>query len=400
MKIIVVGGSNSMREEGYVYDLEKLFHGVEILNRSLGASTSSMALFNLIDRNEIEPGDLVIWEYALNDTNHIVRMGYDQRMIMRMVEHTIRICSSRGAAFLPVILTPREIEREVAPIPYRTALHFLFNAYGIPFIDLSLEVRARFQVPHIPLEDYEDENHLLRNGRVFAYLAELIAEKVRLGVKAPEPACPVYLKVDQTVHVLRNLSGGVGKELVNRRYSTAYRAPDGSPVLAEPESIAGRVIGVVVISGADAGILTITSGGNSVNVSIRHDHKGFRKPAVKMLTLPNLMEGDCHVGPGQPLVFTWAESNLPFVADMDFVSDFDSGETNPMEGGIVALLIESGTFSESDARTKRGNRSNRHSGKSLFDRKAFANTTKRERTRLRKFLRKIRGRKGKKRAKV
>lgn len=398
MKIIILGGSNSLRAGGYPEELVKRFEGTEILNYSLGAAPSSMGLFNLIDKSEISPGDLVIWEYALNDINHINLKGHDESLILRMVEHTIRYCARSGAAFLPVILTPRDVEGVSAPRPYRAMLHFLFHAYGIPFIDFSLRARAKFGVPRIPRDDYDDHDHLMPNGRMFDYLADLIFEEVGSGVKTPERIAPVFLSEDQEVHVIRKFTGGVEKRLVNRLFDIGYVAPDGSPVIVESPEIDGRIVGMVVVSDSKAGVLNVTSGEESLDVSICHNHKNFEKPTIKILTLPNLTKSEFRLGAGRPLVITWAEEGSHFMADFDFKSDLGDGSTIAEVGGVAALLVETGKAPVADARTQREKQLIRNARQTVRGRKMFTNLTKQERIQLRKRLKELRGEKQAKRS--
>ena len=56
-------------------------HAPDLVNLSVGGTTSITGLFRVMTTPQIGPGDVVVWEYALNEANHI-RRGRPPRLLL------------------------------------------------------------------------------------------------------------------------------------------------------------------------------------------------------------------------------------------------------------------------------------------------------------------------------
>lgn len=53
---------------------------------------------------------MLIWEYALNDLNHVIGKGYNPRLLLRYVEYMIQYAVRQGLAVLPLVFLPKRVE--------------------------------------------------------------------------------------------------------------------------------------------------------------------------------------------------------------------------------------------------------------------------------------------------
>jgi hypothetical protein len=78
---IYMGGSHSVMKDGWPSAFLERYEGSQpVRNVSVGASSSMMSAYHVIFTCEARSGDTVIWEYPLNDTNHINNKGYEERV--------------------------------------------------------------------------------------------------------------------------------------------------------------------------------------------------------------------------------------------------------------------------------------------------------------------------------
>lgn len=163
MTTYICGGSNSVRKGGWVHHFP-----LENENISIGAATSIMGAYRAIFTRDIRAGDTVIWEYALNDFNQAFgrARSYTVDGLLKYCEAIIRHCAERGARFIALVLTPRARERQEKPDAYRRRLIRMLRHYDVPFVEVSRELRRRFEVAELPDSDFFDDFHYASDGRV------------------------------------------------------------------------------------------------------------------------------------------------------------------------------------------------------------------------------------------
>ncbi|AXC50076.1 SGNH/GDSL hydrolase family protein [Paracoccus suum] len=247
MKIIAVGGSNTVFKNGYLGDLQALLPEAVFVNRSVGAANCSMGLFRLLSYPDLSEGDIVVWEYALNDTFSLPTRGVEWHL--SVIEQTLIHARDRGCLFLPVILTTRDIENNQEITPYRAALHYLFRAYGVTPIDAAQEAHIAFNVAVLPKSDFRDLSHYLPGGRVCKLIAQKMAEQIAKGLApAGTLPAPLFARKGYLPRVRTDLSGGTVSEFTNSLLSVCYRDTRGNQTVTfDPRTRYGRVIAAITL---------------------------------------------------------------------------------------------------------------------------------------------------------
>ncbi len=190
MTIHIYGGSNSLLKNGWAkYFTESISEPV--LNRSIGATTTLMALYRALDISDMQPGDLVIWEYALNDFSHISR-DYRLDAVLRNLELFIVLCRKRKCRLVAAIFTPIEEERAPERHPYYARLTEMLSHYGVSYFDVSAVYRALSNGIAMTPDYYFEPLHYALD----AYVMEFISDGVTGlcdGATCPADAASLYI---------------------------------------------------------------------------------------------------------------------------------------------------------------------------------------------------------------
>lgn len=177
MTIFIVGGSNSLMKDGWVTSLTRLLPSEQITNISIGATHSMTGLFRVMTRSDLQPGDTIVWEYALNEINHNQR-GHRTEDLLRFLEHLLRLCSRRGINFAAAVFTPRQIEALPARPAYYDALLQLFAHYGVPSFDVSPRWCAANRASRFPAKLFKDAAHYVLEPRLMRFIAEGVIDAI------------------------------------------------------------------------------------------------------------------------------------------------------------------------------------------------------------------------------
>ncbi|MDP0929552.1 hypothetical protein Q0601_20395 [Paracoccus onubensis] len=192
MSFFVFGGSNSIFRDGWItWFAERA--GQPVLNRSVGATTTLTGLFRFLMKGEErapEAGDCIIWEYALNDVNHVAR-GYRREMLLKNVEHLMVLSRERGCTFVPLIFTPLWQEQAPRRDLYYDMLTKLFLAYGVVPFDVSTAWRHHFGKARMPDSMYLNNPHYARVPQVMDFIANGVAEAAN-NARVPAAIAPHY----------------------------------------------------------------------------------------------------------------------------------------------------------------------------------------------------------------
>ena len=78
MAVYISGGSNSILKGGYADRLLKDPSNADFKTVAIGGTSSITGLYRLLFTEKLNPGDTVLWEYALNDLNQIKKSGCNQ----------------------------------------------------------------------------------------------------------------------------------------------------------------------------------------------------------------------------------------------------------------------------------------------------------------------------------
>ncbi|MFS4438985.1 SGNH/GDSL hydrolase family protein [Paracoccaceae bacterium GXU_MW_L88] len=300
MAIVVLGGSNSLYQNGWVSHLSEKTDQ-EVRNLSVGASSSLAALYRFLGDNGPTSGDLVVWEYAINDLNHHLISDYSYDLLMHNVEHLIRLCRERGCPLVPVIMTAREQEVSKSRDPYYERLASLFDAYGLSSFDVSQAYRKSiwpWRRRGMGRDAYSDAAHYKRDPKIMKFVVQGFLKAMETAT-VPAKIEPLYTG-DATVRLLSEFPSG--ERFTNR----VIDVPADPLPLKVASPVDGALIGVYYICyPANESGVVVSSGNadNSATFSTFRDGN-FRRPLMKSLSIVNLRGEGLAVAAEAPISLT------------------------------------------------------------------------------------------------
>lgn len=149
MRILIIGGSNSLLKGGYVQGLAQALQGyveAEIVQISVGATTSLSAIGRLHETFDGRPADVILYEYGINDAGHFApRPGGADSWLMcfhLLVKTAARLYPS--AVFVPLVLAQQHHFSMAAPNPIYDAQIRAYQELALPVIDIRAWMSALF----------------------------------------------------------------------------------------------------------------------------------------------------------------------------------------------------------------------------------------------------------------
>lgn len=333
--IYVCGGSNSVRRGGWAdHFLKKL--DAPGRNLSVGASSSLMGAYRTIADATLKPGDTVIWEYALNDLNHIDQHGYDEADLLAFAEFTLRHCSACEAAFLPLILHPQNVTMKVDKGPYLAKLKTLFDAYGVLPLDAMALVEDSFGFGTLATNFYGDPNHVKVNS-VFVDLINHTLKERLADATIPAKRDPLHAAPDEQLLFTSEFSGGAATRIVNALVDVVGHAPKPNLRLNIPKD--GTLVALSVMAARRGGGVRMRCDKKTVHLSLCHSESAFDKPLFKVINLSKVVQKPIQVKAGQSLRFDWSSKPGWHAADFGFSAQLNEKALTNREGLIVGALF-------------------------------------------------------------
>lgn len=335
MTIFVYGGSNTLRKDGRAALLAERHPAGGVVNRSIGAATSLMAIFRMLTNPDTgpRPGDTVIWEYALNEANHVTR-GYDPEIALRNLERFIRECALRKLHLVAAIFTPRGIEQAETRLPLFGKIHQLLAEYGVASFDVSQAWRAAHSVRHMPAHLYLDNAHYSRDPDLYAFIANGVMKAIQT---ASVPKLPPPLRAGHgRLQVQLFEAGSVYK---NALVSVPI-APHRSVLPFDRE---GQIIGVAALVHPNAQCalrLELTRKGHCgswVNISTA-GIESADKTILKVFSLEAALGSAWHVEPGDSLTILPLRRVSPVYAESHTRPDLRSLDATQPASFIGVVL--------------------------------------------------------------
>lgn len=343
MTIYICGGSNSVRAGGWVHHFTP-----KATNISVGASTSIMGAFRAMFTQDIQAGDTVIWEYALNDANQALGRGraYTPDFLLRYCEALIRHCAARGARFVPLIFTPRQRERIEQVDIYRRKLTRLLRHYNLPFIDISREMRRKMGVATLPEDLFFDDFHYDADSPPVRRAARRAERLVAADFTPVDPTiAPMLVPDDFEIDLLTGFEGATPGTFSNRLLTVPVFGPETLPLRLPPQPRAGRVVGVFMISPSDGGVLELAidapdgTRADTFDMSVAHNEPDFPKPVFKMFSLVNARPEPVTFAAGQRLSLAPASGTGQPLSDMGF-APFPDPLSHGCNVSVAGILVE------------------------------------------------------------
>jgi hypothetical protein len=191
MKILIIGGSNSLMTGGYVAHLRQSlqpFGGAEIVQLSVGATTSLSAIGRLHEHHAqagAQQFDVILYEYGINDAGHFAsRSGGAESW--RLCLHLLIKTAAKlypSAILVPLVLAQRRQFAAAVPHPFYDTQIAEYTALKLNCVDIRAFMSALF-MEQMPDWMYRDEAHYdaphatsIIGALVARRLLELVAQK-------------------------------------------------------------------------------------------------------------------------------------------------------------------------------------------------------------------------------
>jgi hypothetical protein len=189
MNVLLIGGSNSVSVDGYIkWFSQHLFTitgcSANIVNIAVGGTTSFCGLSRLMEEKHIKCIDVVIYEYALNDTGHFNHRTDGELYASLALELLISTLANRfgNAIFVPVMLSSRDFFDMGTKNKVHEAHVEIYKVLDVQYVDIR-DWFWRIFSNQLPDFIYADNAHYHR-GAVVGLVGSLLAERVNALVQS------------------------------------------------------------------------------------------------------------------------------------------------------------------------------------------------------------------------
>lgn len=309
-RLFLIGASNSIVLGGYAATLDALLSGDgdHLVKLPIGANTSLTELYRLsiLPVEELPtPRDVMTWEHALNDANQIDLKAYNEEELLQHVEQTIEFCRVLGVPFVGIILTPQDIAA-AGYHSYRAKLKFLFDYYGVPYLDVLSAYSLRNEIPTIPDEQYRGFVHYMPRRAVTQFIAEWCHRFGSSCTAITWPGTPAYLFLDEArkVEFIAAFDGGSAEILSNQLLSAPVCVNGKSNVTVSPRVGAGQMelVSEIAPTGFRSNAaLEIRGDRETFGLPFRNDTGQVRKSLVRNVIVSATTAGPIIFGRQNPM---------------------------------------------------------------------------------------------------
>ncbi|GKY87532.1 hypothetical protein [Sinisalibacter aestuarii] len=278
MAVYVIGGSNSLKSDGWT----SRFRAVEpdFVNLSVGATTSITGLYRILTHPGITRGDVLIWEYALNEANRVSN-GQSMRTYLAHLEHLLRLARDRGLLVAPLIFTPRHLEKRAQRSRYYDRLFALLAHYALVPFDVSAELRRSLGVPRLPESSFRDKLHYAHDDEMLDFICQGAQRAVRQA-SVPAPAKPRYVRGER----LRLITDFANDSFAN----SIMQLPVARPPFTFTYPARGEITAITYVSETRPMTFQVGIHGrrerSPISVAASHKSKKNKKPLLRTAVLP------------------------------------------------------------------------------------------------------------------
>lgn len=328
----VLGGSNSMIAHGWVNLMRRDYATLaRVVNLSMRACTSAMALYRLLSQPAQSPGAAVIWEYGINEYNHMVG-GQPLSSLIYHVEWLLQICIRENRPFVPVLM--RNLQQAVSgrDDAYVRAITDLFARYGLTPVDCNMLLRVLMRGGTDFDAWYADGAHYSTATDLPRRITEttlLALDQARVPRQDPARAAHfdsfdlAVLEPPGTTEVFDNT-------VVNCRFTPF----EDTPELESP----GRALAAIIVTSGSGPDIRLEADGHTLGFYATQVAHG---PAAPPRQLRQLVLGSgLHAleVPGGRLRVSVAEGNVTPIVQCMFTRGNPAPQAHP--NGLVAILCE------------------------------------------------------------
>lgn len=343
MTVYISGGSNSLKTDGWVPKLSaKIGKGTEIRNISVGGAPSTMGAFRSLSTVSMEPGDTLLWEYAINDELHIDIRGYDAVELVKAVEWLLIGCREANVKFAAMIFRTRRRHLKPTDCSYNKLLAALFCDYNVPFFDVNAEfAKRRPKSNGVKAAHYSDRAHYDTKAGIMNLIVKGATEMLE------QASVPHNANSQPTERLVTHdrFNGGECEKFENSAISLKVWNP-GTGGLSGTFNERGRVIGLVVMSTSAGGVMDFSLNAETYRLSVSYKERNYDKPMVKFISLPTLTGRTLDFAKGDNFRIIWADSAEGVLADLKFNANPGPQSMSAREARVAAVLVESSITSD------------------------------------------------------
>lgn len=288
MRIVLIGGSNTRSKNGwtpgFINRIATERPQDRVLNLSVGATSSVLGTWRILGNFELQPGDVLIWEYALNDMTYIAQQPELEPVLLRNVEQTIRHCARQGVRMAPLLFMPMPNAMQTKLSSYHRALLRLFRVYGVEAFDLTLEFRRHLGHRRVPRSHYENRVHYRPGDAIIDFTIEGALDLIDRAAVPRLRKRPIDDAALRPLAALTDFKGGRKGLFENSMlqlpiFHIGGDAANGPLRITLPK--AGRIAGIIHFATAAGTPVRVSIGDQSRVMSTRIDEKFFSKPLLK-----------------------------------------------------------------------------------------------------------------------
>ncbi|WP_374361047.1 hypothetical protein [Pseudoduganella danionis] len=212
MRILILGGSNSLLRDGYVTQLRNSlqhYTALDIVQLSVGATSSLAAVARLHETAGSTPApDVILYEYAINDSGHFSPRagGIEswQLCLYLLLKTAARLYPD--ALFVPLILAQQQHFAASVPHALYDAQRHSYAQLGLSCIDMRAQLSALF-LQYAPDWLYSDSAHYAV-PQASSIVGALVAQQL-LGLLARrgQPGAEALAQVWQRLQASSPLAG-------------------------------------------------------------------------------------------------------------------------------------------------------------------------------------------------
>ena|SRR5665213_1691405 len=142
MKLLIIGGSNSVATGGYIDHLcdtlKEVAHPLTVKNLAVGGTTTLSGIGRLYETFAHEEFDFILYEYTINDTGTFMyrKDGMQSYLLCLKILLDVAAKLYPAAVFVPLLLAEEIHFSLKAPNPIYNLQLSLFSALSVPYIDI------------------------------------------------------------------------------------------------------------------------------------------------------------------------------------------------------------------------------------------------------------------------
>jgi hypothetical protein len=333
-RVFVFGGSNSLLRGGWVDRLADLAGDqFTLINRSIGSATTLMGIYRLLTTSDIRPGDIALWEYAINDSVHM-KDGAPMPVLLENIRWFLQLCAERGMAVLPVVMPTKGQIQRPDPDRYEKGLRRLLDHAAIPYYDCAKVTRSLGGKN--PARLFRDQVHFDLDGDITSRFAADILARLQ-DPSFDRPLAPGLFPALQgrRLTVQDSFAESPGAAFGNSLVSGHLHPPGQTLGLTAK----GFLKAALVLATRDGSAVMLQSAGNDLgpfSLCCQVPDEKARMFQLKHL-VPEFQHHPRRIPLGQNLAFLPAPAGLGFRPATGFEQPCRKHDPRT---GLVALLIE------------------------------------------------------------